>query len=429
MDLHTTKTSQPKLRAAGPRRLRNVFEDFFDARRSQLICSAEIALPILMSWDLLVVDKPADARSRCDKSTEQILTEITRPCPRCFVLMRRAGGCVHMKCDNPRCQREFCCFCQHELCWLWYDASFCIGSVEASHLEVLASVEKQTRSYWAQQAHDAEDTYAEEILQRFRAALTTRLESNEELFLAEVADALLRWRRFLEFYNHRETRIRVNAQVVFADVVDSSLIARTGAHGIQACPSPTELDPSSSPLPATTPLLTTPPRLARLKYERHSSCAAYASSAYHITLVSDRAALPMVIQSGHIKGLKLRSGVLSRHVIPELCGKRSNTPPSRRCSHNGNQHFFNQHFAEGRLTFPVSIHRREVDDDLTLHSLCFSYFQHLAIWHSIVGDKKTTRLPTSLSALTRQSFCSTLHLQRPRHQGTRSSLQQAHPQE
>ena len=76
-------------------------------------------------------------------------------------------------------------------------------------------------SYWAQQAHDAEDTYSEEILQRFRAALTTRLESNEQLFLAEVADALLRWRRFLEFYDHRETRICATAQVVFADVVDS----------------------------------------------------------------------------------------------------------------------------------------------------------------------------------------------------------------
>ena len=76
-------------------------------------------------------------------------------------------------------------------------------------------------SYWAQQAHDAEDTYAEEILQRFRAALTTRLESNEELFLTEVEDAPLRWRRFLEFYDHRETRIRAATQVVFADVVDS----------------------------------------------------------------------------------------------------------------------------------------------------------------------------------------------------------------
>ena len=32
---------------------------------------------------------------------------------------------------------------------------------------------------------------------------------------------LLRWRRFLEFYDHRETRIRATAQIVFADVVDS----------------------------------------------------------------------------------------------------------------------------------------------------------------------------------------------------------------
>ena len=67
----------------------------------------------------------------------------------------------------------------------------------------------------------AEDTYAKEVLQRFRVALTTCLESDAELFSAEIADVLLRWRRFLEFYDHRETRIRATAQVVFADVDDS----------------------------------------------------------------------------------------------------------------------------------------------------------------------------------------------------------------
>ena len=128
---------------------------------------------------------------------------------------------MHMKCDNSRCQREFCCLCLHDWTSAMYNASFCIGSAEASHSEVLAPVERQLCSCWAQQAHDAEDTYAEEILQRFRSALTPRLESNEELFLAEVAVAPLRWRRFLEFYDHRETRIRATAQVVFADVVDS----------------------------------------------------------------------------------------------------------------------------------------------------------------------------------------------------------------
>ena len=92
MDQLTTAISQLTLRAVESWRLRNVFEHFFDARRSQLICSADIALPILTCWDLLVVDKPADARSRSDKSAEQILAEITLPCPRCLVFMRRAGG-------------------------------------------------------------------------------------------------------------------------------------------------------------------------------------------------------------------------------------------------------------------------------------------------------------------------------------------------
>ena len=224
MDLHARAVSQLTLRAVEPRRLRNDFEDFFGTRRSQLICSSEIALPILMSWDLLVVDKPADARSRSDKSTEQILAETTRPCPRCFVLIRRAGGCVHMKCDNPRCQHEVCCLCLHDWTSATYNASFCIGRAEASHSEVLAFVEKQIRSKWAQQAHDTQpavDTYAKEVLQRFRVALATRLESDAELLSAENADVPLRWKRLLEFYDHSETRIRATAQVAFAGVVNS----------------------------------------------------------------------------------------------------------------------------------------------------------------------------------------------------------------
>ena len=88
----------------------------------------------------------------------------------------------------------------------------------------MASVEMQIRSSWAQQVHDsrlAEDTYAEEVLQRFCVALTTCLESDAELLSAEDADVPLGWRRLLEFYDHRETRIRATAQVAFAGVVDS----------------------------------------------------------------------------------------------------------------------------------------------------------------------------------------------------------------
>ena len=224
MDLLTTATPPPTLRAAEPRRLRNDFEDFFGTRRPQLIRSAEIALPLLTSWDLSVVDKPADARSLSDKSTEQVLAETTRPCPHCFVPIRRAGGCVHMTCGNPRCQHEFWWLCLHDWTSATHDASFCTGRAEAPHFEVLASVERRIRSNWAQQAHDtraAEDTYAKEVLQRFRVALITHLESDADLLSAEDADVLLRWRRFLEFYDHRETRIRATAQVTFAGVVDS----------------------------------------------------------------------------------------------------------------------------------------------------------------------------------------------------------------
>ena len=79
MDLLTTATPPPTLSAAETPRLWNDFEDFFGTRRPQLIRGAEIALPLLARWDLLVVDKPAGARPRSDKSTEQVLAETTRP--------------------------------------------------------------------------------------------------------------------------------------------------------------------------------------------------------------------------------------------------------------------------------------------------------------------------------------------------------------
>ena len=54
-----------------------------------------------------------------------------------------------MKCDNPRCQHEFCWPCLHDWTRATHDASFCTGRAEASHSEVLASAERQIRSGWA----------------------------------------------------------------------------------------------------------------------------------------------------------------------------------------------------------------------------------------------------------------------------------------
>ena len=150
MDPPTTATPPPTLRAAEPRRLRNDFEDFFGTRRP----SAEIAPPLLTSWDLLVIGRLPGARSRSDKSTEQVLAETTRPCPRCFVLTCQAGWCVHMTCGNPRCRHEFCWLCLYDRTSATHDASFWTGGAEASHSEVLASVERQIRSNRALQAQD-----------------------------------------------------------------------------------------------------------------------------------------------------------------------------------------------------------------------------------------------------------------------------------
>ena len=161
MDQFTTAISQLTLRAAEPRRFRNDFEDFIGTRRSQLIRSAEIALLLFTSWDWLVVDKPAGAMPRSDKSTEQILAETTRPCPCCLIPICRARECVHMTCGNPRCQHEFCCLCFHDWTSAKYNASFCIGRAEASYSEVLASMEKQIRSNGRNRytTHDQQRTF------------------------------------------------------------------------------------------------------------------------------------------------------------------------------------------------------------------------------------------------------------------------------
>ena len=96
-----------------------------------------------------------------------------------------------MTCGNPRCQHEFCWLCLHDWTRATHDASFCTCRAKASHSEVLLSVERQIRSKRSQQAHDtrpAEDTYAKEVFQHSRVALTTCLESDAELLSAEDAD-------------------------------------------------------------------------------------------------------------------------------------------------------------------------------------------------------------------------------------------------
>ena len=68
-----------------------------------------------------------------------------------------------MTCGNPHCRHELYWLCLHDWTRATHDASFCTGRAEASHSEVLASVERQIRSNSAQHAHDtrpAEDTYA-----------------------------------------------------------------------------------------------------------------------------------------------------------------------------------------------------------------------------------------------------------------------------
>ena len=64
--------------------------------------------------------------------------------------------------------------------------------------------------------------------------------------------------------------------------------------------------------------------LTRLR--KRTVANASGSSAY-LSPTSLGAALSMINQSGHIGDLKLHSGVLTRHLLPELCQKRSTRHP------------------------------------------------------------------------------------------------------
>ena len=71
-----------------------------------------------------------------------------------------------MTCGNHCCEHEFCWLCLHDRTRVAHDASFCTGRAEASHFEVLVSVERQIRSNWAQQGHDTQpalDTFVKEV--------------------------------------------------------------------------------------------------------------------------------------------------------------------------------------------------------------------------------------------------------------------------
>ena len=191
MDLYTTAISQPTLRAAEPRRLRNDFEDFFGTR------------------------------PRRDKSTEQILPEDYSSAPS---LLRthtsgrevRAQDVRQSPLSAPILLALHQCHARHLVLHRW-SRGLAFGGSAVPWRGRYALFGRNRRTTRGQRRI----LFAEEVLQRFRVALTKHLESDAELFLAEVAHVPLRWRRFLEFCDHSETRIRATSQVAFADVVDS----------------------------------------------------------------------------------------------------------------------------------------------------------------------------------------------------------------
>ena len=133
-------------------------------------------------------------------------------------------------------------------------------------------------------------------------------------------------------------------------------MTRTGARGKQACPSPAEPAPSSSPLPSTkgpwTSQATTPPVLARHQDERRlrGKCVMIISTPLRPHLPLGGLADDQPEQTHRIPQTPQRSTHKAppTRTLPEAI----NTPPGRRCSPCGNQHFFSHNSAESRLILP-----------------------------------------------------------------------------
>uniref|UniRef100_A0A4W2EMX5 E3 ubiquitin-protein ligase parkin n=1 Tax=Bos indicus x Bos taurus TaxID=30522 RepID=A0A4W2EMX5_BOBOX len=72
------------------------------------------------------VNEKAAEQARWEEASKETIKKTTKPCPRCHVPVEKNGGCMHMKCPQPRCQFQWCwnCGCEWNRACMgdhWFD--------------------------------------------------------------------------------------------------------------------------------------------------------------------------------------------------------------------------------------------------------------------------------------------------------------------
>ncbi|XP_044780510.1 E3 ubiquitin-protein ligase parkin isoform X5 [Bubalus bubalis] len=72
------------------------------------------------------VDEKAAEQARWEEASRETIKKTTKPCPHCHVPVEKNGGCMHMKCPQPRCQFQWCwnCGCEWNRACMgdhWFD--------------------------------------------------------------------------------------------------------------------------------------------------------------------------------------------------------------------------------------------------------------------------------------------------------------------
>jgi len=168
-------------------------------------------------------------------ASERLVEATTRPCPKCFIAIQRAGGCQHMTCRNPHCRHEFCFICLRSWNSPQHDILTCMGlggrqRRQVEQEDVLKEVESRIEQNWEQQTAEtrqgSQEDYAAEVRHRFTTALSTVLDTDVELRAvgaqAEVHLLHLSLRLF-QLYERRERWARAVAKELFEGSLSPSM--------------------------------------------------------------------------------------------------------------------------------------------------------------------------------------------------------------
>eukprot|EP00118_Oscarella_pearsei_P018427 m.188772 g.188772 ORF g.188772 m.188772 type:complete len:449 (+) comp39394_c0_seq7:67-1413(+) len=72
----------------------------------------EVVNPEVERASQYTVDPARAERSRWDRESKEVISQTTKPCPKCNVPIEKNGGCMHMSCIRANCHFEWCWLCE-----------------------------------------------------------------------------------------------------------------------------------------------------------------------------------------------------------------------------------------------------------------------------------------------------------------------------